>query len=58
MPLEDLSAEDFAHLDIILQIGVASRRIAIITKIDGLTYDEASKDKEIIEIDAQNLKNS
>ncbi len=50
-PLKNMSAEDFARPGIILQIGVAPRRIDIITKIDGLTYDEASEDKEIIEIE-------
>lgn len=50
-PLENISRDDFAHPGIILQIGVAPRRINIITKIDGLTYDEASKGKEIIEIE-------
>jgi len=51
-PLENISRDDFAHPGIILQIGVAPRRIDIITKIDGLTYDEASKGKEIIEIES------
>ena len=50
-PLENISTDDFAHPGIILQIGVAPRRIDIITKIDGLTYDEASKGKEIVEIE-------
>ena len=50
-PLENISTDDFANPGIILQIGVAPRRIDIITKIDGLTYDEASKGKEIIEIE-------
>ena len=51
-PLENILRDDFAHPGIILQIGVAPRRIDIITKIDGLTYDEASKGKEIIEIES------
>jgi len=50
-PLESISADDFAHPGIILQIGVAPRRIDVITKIDGLTYNEASEGKEIIEIE-------
>jgi len=49
-PLESISKDDFAHPGIILQIGVAPRRIDIITEIDGMTYDEASEGKEIIEI--------
>ena len=54
-PLENISRDDFAHPGIILQIGVAPRRIDIITKIDGLTYDEASKGKEIIEIESLSI---
>ena len=54
-PLESISKDDFAHPGIVLQIGVAPRRIDIITKIDGLTYDEASKGKEIIEIESLSI---
>ncbi len=50
-PLENVKAEDFSFPGIILQIGVAPRRIDIITKISGLTYDEASMGKEIIDIE-------
>lgn len=50
-PLADLSADDFSRPGITLQIGVAPRRIDVITKIDGLTYDEAAAGKEIIEIE-------
>ena len=50
-PLENVSPDDFAKPGIILQIGVAPRRIDILTKIDGMAFDEASKGKEIIEIE-------
>ncbi|MCK4506715.1 MAG: nucleotidyltransferase [Candidatus Aegiribacteria sp.] len=50
-PLENVSQDDFAEPGIILQIGVAPRRIDIITTIDGMTYNEASEGKEIIEIE-------
>jgi hypothetical protein len=50
-PLENVSQDDFAKPGIILQIGVAPRRIDIITTIDGITYNEASEGKEIIEIE-------
>ena len=50
-PLENISQNDFSKPGIILQIGVAPRRIDLITKIDGLTYDEASAGKETIEIE-------
>jgi len=51
-PLKNISQDDFAYPGIILQIGVAPRRIDIMTKIDGLTYDEASRGKDIIEIES------
>jgi len=54
-PLGNISTEDFSHPGIILQIGIAPRRIDILTKIDGLTYEEASKGKEIIEIEALSI---
>lgn len=53
-PLSDVTNSDFEKPGTILQIGVAPRRIDIITEIDGLTFDEAAIDKQIIEID--NLK--
>lgn len=50
-PLENVSPEDFSEPGIILQIGVAPRRIDVITTIDGMTYHEASEGKEIIKIE-------
>ena len=50
-PLENISSDDFAKPGIILQIGVAPRRIDVITTIDGMTYNEASEGKEIVEIE-------
>jgi len=34
-----------------LQIGVVPRRIDIITAIDGLTFDEAARGKDIIDLE-------
>lgn len=50
-PLENVFPDNFARPGIILQIGVAPRRIDILTEIDGMTFDEASEGKEIIEIE-------
>jgi predicted nucleotidyltransferase len=41
-PMQDVSASDFDHPDMVFQIGVAPRRIDILTKIDGVSWDEAS----------------
>lgn len=48
--IENISIDDFAKPEIIFQIGVAPRRIDIITKIDGLTFEEAAKGKKMVNI--------
>jgi hypothetical protein len=50
-PLEHVSAKDFFKPGIVLQIGVAPRRIDIITEIDGLSFNEAAQGKEIIKVE-------
>lgn len=40
-PLSDVSAADFETEGTVLQIGVAPRRIDILTEIDGVCFDEA-----------------
>ena len=41
-PLQNVTARDFDHPDIVLQIGVAPRRIDILTRIDGVSWEEAA----------------
>ena len=50
-PIGDLTVEDLQKEDIIFQIGVAPRRIDILTSIDGLQFYEAFARSEIINID-------
>ena len=50
-PLEQIEIDDFSMEGIIFQIGVIPRRIDIITKIDGLTYEEADEDKITVEVE-------
>jgi len=50
-PLDQLQVNDFAVEGVIFQIGVAPRRIDIITRIDGVTYNEANDDKIIVEVE-------
>lgn len=50
-PLSDIAEKTFTEKGIIFQIGVAPRRIDIITHIDGVTFEEAYKTKESIEIE-------
>jgi len=40
-PLSDLSAADFMTPDIVFQIGVAPRRVDVLTTIDGVEFEEA-----------------
>jgi hypothetical protein len=54
-PLDQLNENDFAEEGIIFQIGVAPRRIDIITQIDGVTYDEADEDKIVVEVEELKL---
>ncbi|MHB8416852.1 MAG: hypothetical protein ACYDCL_02165 [Myxococcales bacterium] len=44
-PLSDLREEDLACPGTVFQIGVAPLRIDIITRIDGLEFDEAWREK-------------
>jgi len=50
-PVGDLSAEDLQKEGIIFQIGVAPRRIDILTSVDGLKFEDALARSEIIEIE-------
>lgn len=53
-PLKDISEKTFTEGGIIFQIGIAPRRIDVITKISGVSFQEAYSEKEIIKI--ENLK--
>ncbi len=54
-PLIDLSAEDLAKPDTVYQIGVAPRRIDILTSIDGVEFSEAWGRRESMEIAEQSV---
>lgn len=40
-PLQDLTIEDLSQPEIVYQIGLAPRRIDLLTSLSGLTFDEA-----------------
>jgi len=50
-PLHQLAAADLAESGTIFQIGIEPRRIDIINKIDGLSFDEARKGALLVTID-------
>src|SRR5579871_6755024 len=43
-PLSDISTQDFTTPGMVVQIGASPRRIDILTRIDGVTFDEAWAD--------------
>ena len=50
-PLSEVTKSTFCEQGIVFQIGVAPRRIDIITKIDGVDFNKASSDKQEIEVE-------
>jgi hypothetical protein len=50
-PLSNVNEEDFIEPGIVFQIGVAPRRIDIMTTIDGVEFSEAWAAREEIEIE-------
>ena len=54
-PTSDLSEVDFTSPNTILQIGVEPHRIDLITGIDGVEFDEATRSKVRVEVDGVEL---
>ena len=50
-PSGDVSPEDLQKEGIVFQIGVAPRRIDILTSVDGLQFEDAFSRSEVAEID-------
>ena len=50
-PLARLTIEDLKTPDVVFEIGVAPRRIDILTSIDGVEFDEAWLHRKIIELE-------
>jgi predicted nucleotidyltransferase len=55
-PVDQVTQADFARKDTIFQIGVAPRRIDLITGIDAVNFDDALRDAIEIEIEGITLK--
>jgi len=53
--LSDISKDTFTKKGIIFQIGIAPRRIDIITYIDGVNFQDAYKSRENIEIEGLSI---
>jgi hypothetical protein len=54
-PLTDVTEQDFVSPGIVLQIGVAPRRIDILTAIDGVEFEEAWRDRVAVNIDSLSI---
>ena len=50
-PLHEIDETTFTISDVIFQIGVAPRRIDIITKISGVEFEDAYQNRQIVEIE-------
>ncbi len=50
-PLSGISEATFSEKGIILQIGVAPRRIDIITSIDGVEFTQAFQNRDCVEVE-------
>ena len=49
-PLHEINETTFATPDMVFQIGVAPRRIDIITKISGIEFNDAYQQRQIVEM--------
>lgn len=49
-PLGELSSEDLHKEGVVFQIGVAPRRVDILTSVDGLNFGDSFDRSEVIEI--------
>ena len=55
-PLQDLSQQDLEDDDTVFQIGVAPRRVAIMTGVSGLEFDAAFENSVEVHIDDVTLR--
>jgi hypothetical protein len=55
-PRQQINPADFARKDMVVQIGVAPRRIDFVTSVTGLTYADASRHAVKREIDGVTVK--
>lgn len=50
-PLKDIAIADLASADTVVQIGIAPRRIDVLTGIDGVDFEGAWSRRVVVEID-------
>ena len=54
-PLHEIDESTFATPGVVFQIGVAPRRIDIITAISGVEFDDAFKQRQIVEMEGLSI---
>jgi predicted nucleotidyltransferase len=54
-PLHEIDETTFATPDVVFQIGVAPRRIDIITKISGVEFNDAYQQRQIVDIEGLSI---
>lgn len=54
-PLSEINKNSFAEQGVVFQIGVAPRRIDILSRIDGVDFEDAYKEREIINIEGMDV---
>lgn len=50
-PLHDLDVGEFASPELVFQIGIAPRRIDIMTSVTGISFDEAWPERVVVSIE-------
>lgn len=50
-----ISSEDFQRPGSIVQLGVPPLRIDVVTEIDGVSFDDAWRDHDLVEIDGRSV---
>ena len=55
-PLQGVAAADFEHDDTVFQIGVAPRRIDLLTGISGVSFAEAARAAISVEVDGLRVR--
>ena len=54
-PLAQIDKQTFDQPGIVFQIGVAPRRVDILTQIDGIQFDQAYEKRNVIEIEGMEI---
>ena len=54
-PLHEIDETTFATPGVVFQIGIAPRRIDIITTISGVAFDDAHQQRQVVEIEGLSI---